>query len=197
MAKKGFLYAVAGILNEADGTYSDGMYLGPTATFNINPTANDVKDYGDNSAVETDTSVTGGTTSIEVNEMANKIYSFLLGHTYDEEKNNIICNRDDIAPFIGLGAVGVSRANKKDYYTAKFYKKVQCKEPNDENATQQDTLSFTHTTVEGNLFVPEDGIWKEQQTFPTQSAAKEWLNEKVGIAAASGGQSGTDPGQGA
>ena len=181
MAKKGFLYVVVGKLDETNGKYSDGKYMGPSSTFNITTTSNDVKDYGDNYAVETDTSVTGGTVSLEINEMTNENYSYVLGHTYDTEKNLIQCNKDDIAPFLGIGAVGVSRNGGKDYYTAKVYKKVQFKEPNDENATQQDTLSFTHTTVEGNMFVPEDGNWKDQQTFTALSEAKEWLNEMLGV----------------
>ena len=87
-----------------------------------------------------------------------------------------------------MGAVGISRAeDNKDKYTAKFYKKCQMKEPNDENATQAETLTFTHTTLEGNMFVPEDGNWKEQKTFATLKEAKTWLNEKVGITASDTG----------
>lgn len=181
MAKKGFEYAVAGKLNEKTGSYTEGKYFGPTSTFNITTTSNDVKDYGDNRAVETDTSVTGGTVSVEINEMVNMLYAYLLGHTLDGEDGHIVCSKDDIAPFVGLGAVGISRSEGKDIYTAKAYKKVQFKEPNDENATQQDTLSFTHTTLEGNMFVPEDGVWKEQKTFDTLKEAKTWLNELFGV----------------
>lgn len=184
MAKKGFEYVVAAKLSESGGvrTYTEGRYLGPTSTFNITPSTNDVKDYGDNRAVVTDTSVSGGTTSIEINEMVNELYAFLLGHTYDKEQDAITCKKGDVAPFIGLGAVGISRGEKNaDKYTAKFYTKVQFKEPNDENATQQDSLTFTHTTLEGNMFVPEDEEWKEQAAFATLKEAKDWLNEKAGI----------------
>ena len=187
MAKKGFLYVVAGKLDEATGKYLNGRYMGPTSTFNINTTSNDVKDYGDNRTVETDTSVTGGTVSLEINEMTNESYAYVLGHTFDEEKNLVKCNKDDIAPFLGIGAVGVSRNAGKDSYTAKAYKKVQFKEPNDENATQQESLTFTHTTVEGNMFVPEDGNWKDQQTFDTLEAAKAWLNEMFAVTVAESG----------
>jgi phi13 family phage major tail protein len=188
MAKKGFEYAVVGKYSEETGKHTDGKYLGPTSTFNITTTSNDVKDYGDNRAVVTDTSVTGGTTSVEINEMVNELYAYMLGHTYNSEENTVVCNKDDIAPFIGMGAVGISRAeDNKDKYTAKFYKKCQMKEPNDENATQAETLTFTHTTLEGNMFVPEDGNWKEQKTFATLKEAKTWLNEKVGITASDAG----------
>lgn len=181
MAKTGFLYVVAGKLNADENGYTEGRYMGPTAAFNINTTSNDVKDYGDNSVTETDTSVTGGTTSLEINEMTNESYAYMLGHTYDKEKDMVVCKKNDIAPFVGMGAVGVSTRNNVHKYTAKFYRKMQFREPNDENATQQETVSFTHTTIEGNMFVPSDGQWKEQQTFDTAEEAKAWLNEKVGI----------------
>lgn len=180
MAKLGFEYVAAGKLDEATGKYSGGRHLGEAATFNVTVSANDVKDYGDNHAVLTDTSVTGGTVSIELNDMLEELNAFLLGHTYEEETKNLICKKDDIAPYLGLGAVGISK--KAGYrYIAKFYKKVQFREPNDENATQTDTVTPAHTTLEGNMFVPEDNIWKEQQTFDTLDEAKKWLNGKLGI----------------
>lgn len=182
MAKKGFLYTVAGILKDDESGYEKGKYLGPTATFNINPTSNDVKDYGDNMVVATDTSVTGGTTSVEINEMANELYAFMLGHTYDTEKDEVTCKQTDVAPYLGLGTIGVVRdGNKPDKYVVKFYKKVQFKEPNDENSTQQDTLTLTHTTLEGNLFIPGNGEWKTQASFETLEAAKTYLNKLIGI----------------
>lgn len=180
MAKLGFEYVAAGKLDEATGKYSGGRHLGEAATFNVTVSANDVKDYGDNHAVLTDTSVTGGTVSIELNDMLEELNAFLLGHTYEEETKNLICKKDDIAPYLGLGAVGISK--KAGYrYIAKFYKKVQFREPNDENATQTDTVTPAHTTLEGNMFVPENNIWKEQQTFDTLDEAKKWLNGKLGI----------------
>jgi phi13 family phage major tail protein len=181
MAKTGFLYTCAGILNETDGNYTDGRYLGPSATFNITVTSADVKDYGDNRVTETYNAVTGGTVSLELNEMLSELNAFLLGHKVNEETGEIVFNQDDTIPFIGLGAIGTSKRDGKNKYIAKFYRKIQLKEPNDENSTQQENVSFTHSTLEGNMFVPEDGEWKDQNEFDTLDEAKEWLNEKVGI----------------
>lgn len=180
MAKTGFLYACAGKLQE-DGTYKEGKYLGPSAAFNIAVTSADVKDYGDNRVVETDTSVTGGTVTLEINEMLNGLNAYLLGHTVDEASDAVVFNQEDIAPFLGIGAVGTSKRNGANKFIGKFYRKVQFKEPNDDNATKQENVNFTHSNLEGNMFVPEDGIWKEQCEFDSLAEAKTWLNEKVGI----------------
>ena len=120
MAKTGIEYAVFGLLQE-DGTYKNGKYLSPVTNFNGTPTKASVTDYGDNRALETDNSVTGGTLSIEMNQDEDDIYVFLLGHTKDETSGEIIYNVNDTAPYVGCGAIGKSGAK----YVAKFYKKVQ------------------------------------------------------------------------
>lgn len=181
MAKKGIEYAVFGLLNEKDGTYSGGKYLSPVANFNGTPTKASVTDYGDNRALETDNSVTGGTLSVELNNDEDEIYVFLLGHE-KAESGEISYNVNDTPPYVGCGAIGKS-GNK---YVAKFYKKVQFSEPNDENQTKQENTTFTHVTLEGTILIPEDGEWKLREEFDTLAAAKSWLNEKVGIAAAPG-----------
>ena len=181
MSKTGFLYTCAGLLKDADGTYEKGRHLGTAATFNITPTANDVKDHGDNRVTETDTSVTGGTVSLELNDMEQELQAFLLGHKIGETNGEVTANVDDIAPLVILGAIGTSIVNKKNKYIAKAYRNVQFKEPNDENATKQDTTNFTHTTLEGNIIIPEDGNWKSSAEFDTYETAKTWLEKKCGF----------------
>lgn len=180
MAKTGIEYAIRAKLSE-DGTYSGGTSFGPHSTFNGTPTVSDVKDYGDNRTVLTDKSVTGGTISIEVNDMANETYAECLGHTIDAEKKTVTCKVDDIPPLFGVGAVGTSRRETGYAYISKWYPKVQFKEPNDENSTRQENVTFTHVTLEGDLFQNDSGIWKETAEFDTLAAAKAWLDEKAGI----------------
>ena len=190
MAKIGMEYVVSGKLTEAaDGTpsYTGGKYWGPASGFNGNPTANDAKDYGDDRVVETDTSVTGGTLSVELNESTLELEAFLLDHTYEAEKKQMISNQNDVAPFLGTGAVGKSKRDNKIIYKGKFYYKTQFKNPNDENGTKQESATFNHTTLEGSIFTLPNGDWKEEQEFDTLEAAKAWLNGKVGIAAVEGG----------
>lgn len=178
MSKKGIEYAVFGILNEQTMTYSGGRYLSPVAGYNGTPNNSDVKDYGDNRVVETDKSTTGGTLSVELNNDCADIYTMLLGHTQDS--GLIIHNADDVAPYVGTGAIGREGSS----YVAKFYTKVQFSEPNDENTTKQENTTFNHVTLEGDILVPENGIWKKQKRFDSLSAAKTWLNGLVNISEA-------------
>ena len=196
MAKIGLEYVVMGKLSEAvsksgaTAAYTEPMYMGPNAAFNGSPTANDVKDYGDNRAVETDTSVTGGTITIDHNELTLEEYAYILGHTLDETTQSVVSNTGDVAPYLGVGAVGKSKRNNTNKYTAKFYYKTQFREPSDENATKQDNTTFAHTNLEGNIFELENGDWKDQKEFDTITEAKAWLNTKVGLTTTSGGGAG-------
>lgn len=161
--------------------YTDGKRLGTTAGFNGNPNANDAADYGDNRNVETDKSVTGGTVSLEQNELTLEEKSYILGHKIDETSKDLIYNVDDVAPYLGIGAIGTSKRSGKGVYVGKWYSKVQFGEPNDENSTKQESTTFNHTTIDGSILIPEEGQWKYEQEFETEEAAESWLKQKAGI----------------
>ena len=187
MAKIGFEYIVAGELDtsvstsKATAVYSNSREIGPGANFNGTPTSADVKDYGDDRTLETDTSVTGGTLSLELNEPTLENEAWILGHTYDEDTNSMTRNANDVAPYIGIGVVGKSKRNNAIIYRVKVYLKAQFKEPNDENATKQESVTFSHTTMEGNLFQLDEGDWKYVAEYTTLAAAKAALNTIFGI----------------
>ena len=179
MSKKGLRYVVFGKLKN-DGTYENGVHLSPAAALSGSANVSDVKDYGDDRVVETDKTVTGGTLTVELNNDEDELYSFLLGHATGATGANegvIIHNAEDEAQFVGVGCVGKNGAK----WTAKFYTKVQFAEPSDENTTKDESVTFNHITLEGDILIPEDGIWKLRESFDTLEAAKTWLNTKVGI----------------
>lgn len=177
MAKIGFEYVVAAELDAsvsvsaATAKYKNAKVIGPAANSNGSPNVSDVKDYGDDNTVETDTSVTGGTISLELNEPTMENEAWLLGHDSTED-GGMTRNGNDIAPFVGVGFVGKSKRNGKVVYKAKVYLKAQFKVPADENATKQESITFTHTTMEGNLFLLENGDWKVEKEFENLKEAK-------------------------
>ena len=186
MAKKGIRYAVFATLTEtvSDGvttlTYTGGKNISPVAGFNGSINTSTGKDYGDDRVVDTANDVTGGTLTVELNNEEDDIYTMLLGHTKatGQSDNTITFNADDVAPYVGAGAIGLS-GNK---WVAKWYRKVQFHEPNDDNSTKQENVTFNHITLEGEILIPGDGNWKEQQAFTTFTAAKTWLDGKANVA---------------
>lgn len=191
MAKIGFEYVVAGELDESvskdaeTAKYKNAREIGPAAKANGSPTTSDVKDYGDDHAVETDVSVTGGAVSLELNEPTLENEAWILGHKY-AENGGMIRNANDIPPFVGIGFVGKSRRDNKTVFKTKIYLKAQFKEPNDENQTKQENITFSHTTMEGNLYQLENGDWKKEQEYTTLDAAKAALDTFFGLTTGTG-----------
>lgn len=187
MAKIGFEYVAAAKLDDktstskADAKYSEGREIGPAAAFNGTPTSSDVKDYGDDRTLETDTSVTGGTLSLELNEPTMENEAWILGHKFETETKGMIRNVNDIAPYLGVGCVGKSKRDGAIIYKSKIYLKTQFRVPNDENATKQDQVTFNHTTMEGNLFQLKNGDWKDEKEFTTLDEAKKYINTTLNI----------------
>jgi phi13 family phage major tail protein len=182
MAKKGIRYAVfatATIAANGTITYANGKYISPVVGFNGAMNKASGKDYGDDRIVDTENSVTGGTLTVELNNDEDDIYTYLLGHTKATggASNTITYNIDDVAPKVGVGALGKSG----DKWVAKWYALVQFSEPNDDNSTKTESVTFQHVTLEGEILIPEDGNWKEREVFDTEAAAKNWLNGKAGI----------------
>lgn len=193
MAKIGFEYIAAAELDttvskSADtAKYTNGREIGPGANINGSASANDVKDYGDDRTLLTDVSVTGGTISAELNEPTLENEAWMLGHNYSEE-DGLLRNTEDIPPYLGVGFVGKARSSKVAgiIYRAKIYLKTQFKEPGDDNATRQETTTFSHTTMEGNIFQLENGDWKKEQEFTTLAEAKAFVNTFLCITEATG-----------
>lgn len=193
MAKIGLEYIAAAKLDMqnckdlATVKYTELAEIGPGATVTFTPASSDVKDYGDDRVVETDVSVTGGTISLELNEPTQKNEAFLLGHEYDEtaadeHKGHIIRNVNDVPPYVGIAFVGKSMINGKHVYKAKVYAKCQFKEPSDEYNTKQENVTFSHTTLEGNLFQLDNGDWKCEKQCDTLADAKSFISGILGEA---------------
>lgn len=184
MSKVGLEYAVfsqATVANDGTITYGTGKWISPAAAYNGTINTSDGKDWGDDRVVATDSGVTGGTVNVELNHEEDDIYVYLLGHTKAANGNEITFNVNDTAPYVGTGFVGKTRKGNATTYKAKWYALVQFREPNDENSTKQESPNFSHTTLEGEIVIPENGEWKKQETFDTLAAAKAWLNELANI----------------
>ena len=190
MAKIGFEYIAAMELDDANAKSLEAVKykgelkeIGPGATVTGTPSSSDVKDYGDDRVLETDVSWTGGTLNLELNEPTQKNEAWLLGHTYNEspddenKKGHVIRNANDIPPYVGIGFVGKSRSGRKTIYKAKVYLKVQFKEPTDEYSTRQNNVTFSHTTLEGNMFQLENGDWKTEKQCDDLASAKAFISK--------------------
>lgn len=163
-----------------DGLYENGAQFGKISSFNFSPAISSVKDYGDDVVSEISNETTGGTLSIEANQLSLAERAFLLGHAYDAA-TGLIVNADDSAPYVGVGAISVELIGGVKAYVAKWYKKLMFKEPSDENTTKQETISFSHSTIEADVAPQENKDISHVQTFASEAAAVTWLKARACI----------------
>lgn len=189
MAKIGLKYPVAAQLGEGN-EYETGFVIAKAITASVTPNNNDATLFADDAAAETDKSFQSAGFSLNIDDLTQKVYSDLLGHTYraagtedPRTPETVIASSNDVAPFFGVGFYGKIQRNNKPYYQAKWLKKVQFSEPTDETNTKGESTEFQTPTIEGTAYQLEDGTWKEQAEFATEAEARTWLETKAGITA--------------
>lgn len=190
MAKIGLKHIVAAPLKE-DGTYEDGYVVAKAIKATVNSNSNDVKLYADDGVAESDKSFKDGSISLNVDDLGQKVYADMLGHEYkaagtgeNATPETVIASAQDVAHYLGVGFYGAVKRNNQTLYLAKWLKKVQFAEPNDETETKGETVNFQTPTIEGTVFPTDDGKWKEQAEFKTEAEAIAWVDGKANIASA-------------
>lgn len=161
----------------ADDTYTGCKKFGKISTFNFTPTSSNVKDYGDDVVAEVSNELQGGTLSIEANQLTLEERGTLLGHDYTNGVLTVAA--DDQAPYVGVGAIAVELASGVKQYAAKWYNKLMFREPNDENSTKQENVSFAHTTIEADVIPQDDYTISAGQVFETEKAAETWIRTQA------------------
>lgn len=164
----------------ADDTYTSGAQFGKISTFNFTPTTSSVKDYGDDVVAEVSNEMSGGTLSIEANQLTLAEKATLLGHTYNSS-TGIVIKADDQAPYVGVGAIAVEVSGGTKAYVAKWYKKLMFHEPNDENSTKQENVSFAHTTIEADVVPQSDYKISIAKSFSAEADAVAWIKTQANI----------------
>lgn len=194
MAHIGMKYPVAAALTEADGTgeasYSNGFVVGKAISFTGTPSSANVALYADDGVAETDRSLQNLGTSMNVDDIALEIQAKLLGHTYTPAAENapesMEVNVGDIAPYFGEGFYRRRKKNGVVSFTAIWLYKVQHAAMTENGETKGETVNFQTDTIEGTAYPLANGNTYKKATFQTEAAAKAWLNNLAGIAAAAG-----------
>lgn len=176
MSKLGIQCCKYSVMDEA-GKYSGPKEGGKLVAFNGSPNKTEAEDWGDNTIVESNKSVTKINLSMELNDLEGEKYAELCGHTYETESKKVTIKTTDNSPFVGVGAIGNSERNKKDVFILKFYPKMQFSDPNDDNSTGTETKNYKHVTIDGVGYPDKDNVLKIEQEFDTLEEAKTALDK--------------------
>ena len=179
MAKKGLRYFQYAVLNEvADtDTYGEVTSLGLAVKCDVTTNKNGGKFVcEDGEHVELDEGFSNASISVEQDYLAPKVKSEILGHAISED-GVITYDGSDVAPYLGFGMVDVQQKDNKLKYTAKFYPKVKFGEPNDNDATQGETTTFSSIPLEGTAVKNREGKFKLEKECISYADAKAFINE--------------------
>lgn len=187
MAKKGVLYACAGLFDDATGAVKpdSGKYLGPTESLTGTINSGNSKDYGDSRLLEEDKTPTDGSLTWILTQDEDEIYTFLLGHSKiaeeGETKDQIDFSQLDVAPYVSVAVYGANGSG----YTAKGYRKVQFSEAEDTEETKKESPTFGHVTLNGTIYMggstDTKRIYKSRKTFTTEAEALAWCKKYCGV----------------
>ena len=152
--------------------------LGKAVDCSVELTLNEAKLFADDGLAESDSSFNGGTISLSVDDDNDKVLAPLQGHEVSEE-GEITRKSTDTAPYIALGRIVTKIKDGKYKYKVEILNKVKFKDTMPEETTKGETTEFTTYTIEGDVIVPDDGIWSYSQTFDTEAEAIEYLDKKL------------------
>ena len=181
MAKIGlnnFRVAVATVGATGAITYANCQKPGKAVSFKCTPTIASAELYADDSVAEKDTRVVGGKVNLEI-DRRDKVLETILGHSVST-KGEITDNVNDVVPYVGVGRVIVEVVDGKRVYHGSVLSLVKFSEPEEENKTVGEKLEYKTTSLEGDLLIPQDGIWRKRQTFDTQLEAIKYIEKALG-----------------
>ena len=176
MAKIGlnnFRYAIATIASDGTITYGGAKKPAKAISFNFTPNKSDASLYADDFLAESDTQVTGGTCTMGIDRLDDITMADLLGHSVSN--GEVISSTNDVAPYVGLGRVVRLMQDGQQKFRATFFAKVKFSEPNEDNNTKGESVSFETYQIEGAVAIPDDGVWRRSEIFNTQAEAIAYL----------------------
>lgn len=177
MAKIGLNNLKWGVLSEVGDTVSYGAMqsLGKAVSANVSITNNSAVLYADDAIAETDNTFSAGTVTLTVDDDGDTVFAPLLGHEIDSVSGEMIRNKNDEAPYVGVGRIINKLKNGTRLYKVEFLSKVKFAEPSQESNTHGETTEFGTQQIEGTIATLESGQWSKTKTFTTHSAALAYL----------------------
>lgn len=177
MAKIGLNNLKFGVLSESGDTavYGAMQSLGKAVSANVSITSNSAVLYADDAIAESDNTFSNGTITLTVDDDGDTVFAPLLGHEINSETGEMVRNKNDVAPYVGVGRIINKMKNGARLYKVEFLSKVKFSEPSQESNTHGETTEFGTPQIEGTIVTLDSGEWSKTKTFTTHSAALAYL----------------------
>ena len=187
MAFIGLKYMICAPVTETDNdvTYADGIVMSNAISSEISIELNEAKLSADDRIVENIKEFRNGSLTLKGDHLSYQTLALILGHKVDTgtDGNEILtASIDDDGQFVGVGFYATSIQSGVRMFRAVWLRKVKFGVPNETLETKGDAgITFKTPEVKGTILADVLGKWKEEGMFPTEAAARTWLNGKAAI----------------
>lgn len=180
----------APIESETEGveiTYGEGVVLGKAISANLTLQRTDTSLYADDGKAESDNSVTGGTISIELDDIEHEYAVKALGllkRTVGEK--TVYSTSGRAAPYGGAGWVRERKKNGVISYVVQWVHKLQLGQNTKNAATKGQTLTYQTTTLDGEIMGAQvdanmETLYVDEIPMATVAEAIAWLDAKANV----------------
>lgn len=177
MAKNGLSTFLHSPYNEEKNTYGEVKKLAGAISYKEALSKSSNKIYADNTVAISDSSVTGGTLTMEVLDDSPEIFGPLLGRgkkniEVDGKTEEVyVGNSNDMPIYIGFGFIENEKNKEGAYFTVNFYPKVTFEPYDKENTTKKENNEYKTPTVTGTIYNIENGDYKYEKRVATMLEA--------------------------
>lgn len=190
MAMTGLRHAVfAPIKLEQYGmpiVYDKGMIVGRMIMADIAYERNTDPLYADDTEAENDNSITGGSITVQVDDILDDARVMVFGDYEVEGSTGEYEDNAEAAPYGGFGYVRVRTHKGKTTYVGYWVHKCQFGASSESAQTRANTISWQTPTMTGRVMGVTDNAdgrirYRRRKSFDTPEAAIAWVNQRAGI----------------
>ena len=168
-------------------TYGAGVVLGKSIGATLTLQRAETSLYADDGKAETDNSVTGGTISLELDDITHENALKALGlKKHELNGKQVYTITGAAAPYGGCGWVRERKMNGVISYVAQWVHRLQLGQTTKNAATKGQTITYQTTTLEGEILAAEVDESREDYyitEYPAETIAEaiEWLDAMANI----------------
>lgn len=169
--------------------YDKGVVMGKMISADITMTRNSEGLYADDALAESDNSITGGSFSITLDDVAPEAQAVVFGiEKSGSNGSEIYRETGKSTPYGGFGYIRERRLGGKTSYVAYWIHRVQMAITSETASTRAASTTYQTPTVSGNIMgvqLDSDGemYFRDYKVADTMEAVKTWLDGLAQISA--------------
>lgn len=180
--------------NAGAPTYSGGGLMGALVEFNIELESTDNNNfYADNNIKESQRRFSGGTITVQTDDLRQEVSKALLGVTEqalgtidgvtDTDVQELVWNDDQSSPYLGIGMIMKKQIDNVNKWRAVILTKVIFDIPADAATTEGEEIDWQVPELTATVMRDDSAKhdWKKEATFTTEAQAIAYIKNRLNI----------------